>query len=65
MLFLFCSNTNFQFSAKKLNQRSYTSVESSFTTRQVEIIDKYEFAKAALNKNTEIFMVYVSAFAAV
>lgn len=29
-------------------------------TRQVKLIDKYKFAKVALNKNSKPFMIYIT-----
>lgn len=61
MFFLFLSNANFQFSARELIWRSYISAEILRTARQIKLIDKYKFAKVALDKNSEIFIVYISA----
>ncbi len=51
MLFLVFSNTNFQFGTEKLTWRSYTAAEALPTISWVKLIDKREFAKAALDKN--------------
>ncbi len=59
MSFLALSNTDFQFGAKKLIWRSYMVVEALPTTSRVEIINKKKFAKTALDKNSETFVVYV------
>ena len=56
MLFLTLSNSNIQFAEKKLTWRSYTAKEALPTTRKVELIDKKEFAKAALNENIKAFV---------
>ncbi len=60
MPFLALSNANFQFSAEKLIWRTYTAAEALPTTSRVELIDKREFARAALDQNSEIFVVHVS-----
>ena len=60
ILFLTFSNTNVQFAKKKLTQRTYTTEKGLPTTRWVELIDQKEFAKAALEENIEVFVVYVS-----
>ena len=59
LLFFTLSNTDIQFVEKKLTWRSYTIAEALPTTKRVELINKKEFAKAALNKNAETFLVYV------
>lgn len=59
MLFFTLSNANIQFTEKKLTWRSYIAAEALPITKQVEIIDKIEFAKAVLNENVETFVVYV------
>ncbi len=60
MFFLALSNTKFQFGTKKLIWRSYTTAEALLTTSWVKLIDKKEFGKAVLNKNSETFVVYVA-----
>ncbi len=60
MSFLALSNADFQFSIKKLTWRSYTTAEAVLTTSRVELIDKREFAKVALDENSETFVVYVA-----
>ncbi len=59
--FLALSNADFQFGAEKLTWRSYTTAEALPTTSRVELIDKREFAKAALDENSETFVVHISA----
>ncbi len=61
MPFLALSNTDFQFGVEELTWRSYTAAEVQPTTSQFELIDKREFAKAALDENSETFVVHVSA----
>ena len=53
MPFLTLSNADIQFAEKELTWRSYTVAEALPTTKRVEIIDKKEFAKAALDENVE------------
>ena len=60
MLFLTLSNADIQFAEKELTWRSYTAKEALPTTQRVVLIDKKEFAKAALDKNIEAFVVHVS-----
>ncbi len=59
MSFLALSNANFQFGAEKLTWRSYTTTEALPTTSQVKLIDKRKFAKVALYKNSETFVMHV------
>ena len=60
MLFLTFSNENVQFVEKKLTWKSYITAEALLTTKRVEFINKKEFAKATLNENSEIFIIYVA-----
>ena len=60
MLFLTFSNADIQCAEKKLIWRSYTTKEALFTTRKVEIINRKEFDKAALDNNIGVFKVHVS-----
>ena len=62
MPFLTFSNADIQFAEKELTWRSYTIEEVLPTTRQVELIDKKEFAKAALDENVKAFVVHMASF---
>ena len=64
MFFLIFSNRDIQFAEKELTWRPYTAAEALPTTKQVELIDKKEFAKAALDEESETFVVHVAAFEA-
>ena len=64
MFFLALSNANIQFVAERLTWRSYTAAEAIPTARRVELIDKHKFAKAALDDNSETFVVHVAALEA-
>ena len=60
MFFLTFSNADIQFAKKKLTWRFYTIAKALPTTKQVEIINKKEFARATLDENVEAFLVYVT-----
>lgn len=60
MLFLSFSNIDIQFEAKKFTWRLYIAAEALPTTNGVELIDKREFTKAALDKNTKTFVMHMS-----
>ena len=60
MLFLTLSNVDIQFAEKELTWRSYTVKKALPTTQKIELINKKEFAKAALDENIEVFVVHVS-----
>ena len=60
MLFLTLSNANVQFVEKELIWRSYIAAKALPTTKRVELINKKEFAKAALDENSETFVVHVA-----
>ena len=60
MPFLTLSNADVQFVKKELTWRSYTTAKALPTTKRVELINKKEFAKAALDENSETFVVHVA-----
>ena len=57
--FLIFNNTNIHFVEKEVTWRSYTAKKALPTTRKVELMDIKEFAKVALNKNIEAFVVHI------
>ena len=57
MPFLILNNANIQFAKKKLTWRFYTAIEALSNTKQIELINKKKFAKEALHKEFEIFMI--------
>ena len=60
IFFLILSNKNIQFSEKELTWRSYTTAEALPTTKQVELIDKKDFAKAAADEESKTFVVHIA-----
>ena len=62
MPFLTLSNADVQFEEKELTWRPYTTAEALPTTKRVELINKKEFAKAALDEKSKTFIVYVASF---
>ena len=58
--FFILSNANIQFAEKKLTWRSYTTEEALPTIRCIELIDKKEFTKAALDENVKAFVVHMA-----
>lgn len=62
MLFFTFSNANIQFDKKKLIWSFYTIAKALPTTKWVELINKKESAKTALDKNIKAFVVYVTFF---
>ena len=62
--FLFLSNAYVQLDTRNLTCRTYSTLEALSTTRRVELIDKYEFARADLDKNSKTFVVHVTALEA-
>ena len=61
MPFLTLSNADVSFSERELTWKSYTVDEALPTAKRVELIDKKEFAKAALDTESETFVVHVAA----
>ena len=62
MFFLIFNNANIQFVKKKLILRFYTNAKALSNIKQIEIINKKEFAKRALNKNIKDFEIYITFF---
>ncbi len=61
MFFLSLSNADVEFTElEKLTWRLYTTTEALSTTSRVKLIDKREFAKAALDENSETFVIHVA-----
>lgn len=61
MPFLSLSNTDIEFAeGGKFTWRFYTTTEALFTTSRVELINKQEFAKVALDENSKIFVVHIA-----
>ena len=60
MPFLTLSNADIQFLKQELTWRSYTTAEALPTTKRVELIDKKEFVKAALDENSETFVMHIA-----
>lgn len=58
-LFLALSKVNISFLAWQLTWKSYIVAKALPTTKQIELIDKKEFAKAVLDENSETFVIYV------
>ena len=63
MSFLILSRANIQFGERKFVWRTYMAAEALPITKKVEIIDKKEFMAAVLNADSEIFIVYIAAWA--
>ena len=61
MLLLILSNANIRFAERELVWRTYSVAEALPTTQRVEIINKKEFAVAALNEEDETFVVHMAA----
>ena len=61
-LFLTLSNADVQFVEKELTWRTYITAKALPTTKRVELINKKEFAKAALDENSETFVVHMASF---
>ena len=63
MSFLTLSKADIRFAEQKLVLRTFTAAKALPTTKTVEMIDKSEFAAAALNADNETFVVDVAALA--
>ena len=60
MPFLTLSSADVDFSGRELRWRTYTTEEVLPTTRRVELVDKREFAAAALDPEHETYVVHVA-----
>ena len=58
--FLIFSKVDIQFTEKKLTWRIYITKEALLTTCWVKLIDWKKFAKVVLDKNIEVFVMYIS-----
>ena len=58
--FLTFSNANIQFAKKKLTWKSYIIAKALSTIKRIELINKKKFAKAALDKNVEVFVMHIT-----
>ena len=63
MFFHTLSRANIWFAKQKFVWRTYTVRKTLLTTKMIKIINKSEFATAALNKDNKIFVMHVSALA--
>ena len=62
MPFLAFSNADVEFTELgKLIWRSYITTEVLPTTSRVKLIDKKKFARVALDRNSEIFVMHIAA----
>lgn len=61
MFFIFLSNIDIKFGAKRIIWRLYTTIKVLFTIRQVKFIDKKKIIKLVLDKKFKTFEVYVIA----
>ena len=61
MLFFSFSNPNIQFAKRDLIWRSYITKKALLTTQMVELLNKNEFAKVAIDRESKTFVVYVVA----
>ena len=60
MPFLKISNANIAFNKKTLMWKSYTTNEALPTTKRVQLVDLKEFVIAALDADSETFVVHVT-----
>ena len=64
MLFLSLIHLDVQFDTGNLTWKTYSTTEALATSRQIELIDKHNFARAALDENSKTFVVHVTALEA-
>lgn len=61
MFFFSFSNISIQFDIKSFNYKTYIITKTLPIARLIKLIDKYKFAKTALDKNSETFIIYIVA----
>ena len=64
MFFFKLSNANIEFAEKKHIWKSYTTAAALPTSKEVELINKKKFAKKEMNKDFEMFVIYIAALKA-
>lgn len=65
MLFFSPNNRNIRFTeTRDLIWRIYTAAKDLHTIKRVELIEKKNFAKVALDENAETYVIYVAALSA-
>lgn len=64
MPLLALNNTDIYYHAESFTRMFYSVTKSLHKVRQVKLIDKWEFAKIALDKNSETFVDHVTALEA-
>ena len=62
MFFLILSGAGVAFLGRELWWKTYTTEETLPTTRRIELVDKKEFAAAALDPEHETYVVHVASF---
>lgn len=60
MFFLTICNANLLFVEQDFIWRSYISVQALLTIKYIKIINKKDFDKAALNRNSKIFVIDIA-----
>ena len=60
IVFLNFNNANIEFAENELTWRSYTTNKTLPTIQKIEVNNKKEFAKVALNEKIEAFIVFIS-----
>ena len=62
MPFLTLSSVDVNFLGRELRWRTYITKKALPTTKRVELVGKKEFAAAALDPESEIFVIHVASF---
>ena len=52
------NNVDIQFDTESFTRSNYSIAKALTTSRQVELIDKYKLAQAALDENPEMFVIH-------
>lgn len=60
MPFLFFNNIDVMFNTRELNWKKYTIAKVMPTARSVDLMNKYQFIEASLNKALTMFIVYMN-----
>ena len=60
MPFFILSGANVDFLSQELRWKTYTTKKALLTTKSIELIDKKEFIAAALDPESEIFVVHIA-----
>lgn len=61
ILFLVLRNRDSEFGTQKLTGRSYITTDALIIAKRIKLMNKHEFVRVVLDKNSDTFVINVSA----